>query len=439
MAPRWPPAGGRGASRPRLELALVFVLGLLLLPGLALAARDLIPIPPQVDFTTYYLAARALAAGQSPYDQAVLNRLAAEGGGLDVVAYIYPPVFAVLLRPLAMLPHPTAAAVWFWLNLAWLVAGVALVARWLALGPAALAAGLLWAALLPPTHDTLLLGQVNTLLLALVAGALLAVGREPRGAGGELAGGALLALAAVIKLFPAVFVLVLAAHGRWRAVAAFGVGVVALMAAGVGWGGGPALTATWLVEVLPRFSGGFPTPFNQSLELAVGRLFSPTPVTALWPGAPARPVTLAPLLDWPWLGVVLGYGASAAVAAVTAVALLRGWARLRPWARPVALAPLEVGLLMVGVLLVLPLSWYHYGPLLLIAWGAAWPAAAADRRLRLALLAGAMLYAAQRYWRVLATLGTPLLVSLGTLGMLILWAALLWRQVDPPEGADARR
>ncbi|HMQ35486.1 MAG TPA: hypothetical protein PKD53_32550, partial [Chloroflexaceae bacterium] len=60
-----------------LELALLALLGLVLLPGVALAARDLVPIPPQVDFTTYYLAARALAEGASPYDQATLNRLAA--------------------------------------------------------------------------------------------------------------------------------------------------------------------------------------------------------------------------------------------------------------------------------------------------------------------------------------------------------------------------
>ena len=68
-------------------------------PRLALAARDLIPIPAQRDFTTYYLAAQAQAQGLSPYDQAALNRLAAEQGRLQTYAYIYPPIFAALLRP----------------------------------------------------------------------------------------------------------------------------------------------------------------------------------------------------------------------------------------------------------------------------------------------------------------------------------------------------
>ncbi|HMQ35503.1 MAG TPA: glycosyltransferase 87 family protein, partial [Chloroflexaceae bacterium] len=347
-------------------------------------------------------------------------------GGLDVVAYIYPPVFAALLRPLAALPHGAAAALWFWLSLAWLALGVALTARWAGLGRAGLVAGLLWAAALPPTHDTLLLGQVNTLLLALVAGAFAAAGREPRGAWGEALAGALLALAAAIKLFPAVFVLVLAAHGRRRAVAAFALALAALMGAGA-LVAGPGLTWAWLAEVLPRYAGGFATPFNQSLALAIGRLFSPTEVTALWPGLPARRVVLAPLVARPALGLALGYGAAALVAAATAGALLRRWARLRPWARPTTLDPLEVGLLMAAALLALPLSWYHYGPLLLISWGAAWPHAATDRRLRLALLAGALVYGAQGYWRLLANLGAPALVSLGAAGMLVLWGALLWR------------
>ncbi len=428
------------AGRPRLaplELALLALLTLLLLPGLALAVRDLMPIPGQVDFTTYYLAAQALARGLSPYDQAVLNQLAAEQGGIPVVAYIYPPFFAVSLRPLAALPVGVAGALWFWLNILWLALGVALVVRWVGLGRAALAAGLLWAALLPPSHDTLLLGQVNTLLLALIAGAFALVGREPRGSWGAIAGGVLLAVAALIKLFPAVFVLVLAAHGRWRAVAAFGAGVVALTALGM-LAAGPALTATWLFEVLPRYSGGFPTPFNQSLELAIIRLFSPTQVTALWPGAPGRPVTLTPLADSPALGALLGYGLSAVVVAVTALALLRRWWPLRPWARPNAIEPLEVGLLMAAVLLILPLSWYHYGPLLLLAWGAAWPRAADDRRLRLALLASAAIYVAQLYWRYFANLGTPLLVSFGAAGGLLLWGALLWALLTTPRAAHAK-
>src|SRR5256885_16283323 len=51
----------------------------------------------QSDFTWYYMAAREILRGRSPF---------AAGG------YIYPPLLAFLLTPVAELPYP--AAQWIW-------------------------------------------------------------------------------------------------------------------------------------------------------------------------------------------------------------------------------------------------------------------------------------------------------------------------------------
>jgi hypothetical protein len=47
-----------------------------------------------------------------------------------------------------------------------------------------------------------------------------------------------------------------------------------------------------------------------------------------------------------------------------------------------------------------------------------------DRRARLLLILSAVALAFQRYWRLTANLGTPLLISFGTLGAGLLWLAL---------------
>ncbi|NTW97996.1 MAG: hypothetical protein HGB28_05545, partial [Oscillochloris sp.] len=106
---------------PLLERALLVMLGALLLPGLVIAFGDLVPIPTQLDFSAYYLAAQALGHGQSPYDMAVQRDLAAANGNLPVVPYLYPPAFAACVRPLATLPFPLANQIWLALNLLWLL------------------------------------------------------------------------------------------------------------------------------------------------------------------------------------------------------------------------------------------------------------------------------------------------------------------------------
>jgi hypothetical protein len=53
------------AAHPLSSLLLILTI-VLLVPGIILAARDLIPPPAQLDFATYYLAAQAVNQGYSP-------------------------------------------------------------------------------------------------------------------------------------------------------------------------------------------------------------------------------------------------------------------------------------------------------------------------------------------------------------------------------------
>src|ERR1051325_4179920 len=62
------------------------------------------------DFYAYWLAGRLVARGQNPYDLAAFADLARAVGIPSVVGggYSYPPLFAVLMEPLAALPFEIA-------------------------------------------------------------------------------------------------------------------------------------------------------------------------------------------------------------------------------------------------------------------------------------------------------------------------------------------
>lgn len=133
-----------------------------------------------------------------------------DGGVLLDLPFVYPPFAAALFAPLALLPLGV-------LKLLWTAAGLGLLA--VVVHRCAPRAGLPVAVLLAvvataldPVRTTLYLGQINIVLLALVAGDLL--GRPDsrwRGVG--------VGLAAAVKLTPLVFVGYLLVLRRWGAAA----------------------------------------------------------------------------------------------------------------------------------------------------------------------------------------------------------------------------
>ncbi len=182
----------------RLRLG-VFALALIgALAGLGSVAIHL-TTDPLIDFHAYYHAAARLNAGQTLY--------LPEADPFYPDFYRYPPLLAIALRPLALLPYETAALVWglFIVALALLTLvrlGVRRADTWLALGILGLPIG--WAVSIGQ-------GQVIvTLLLAI--GAPWAV-----------------ALAAQLKLVPALAAIYWLGRRDWRNLGRFVVVSAALV------------------------------------------------------------------------------------------------------------------------------------------------------------------------------------------------------------------
>jgi alpha-1,2-mannosyltransferase len=186
------------------------------------------------------------------------------GGVLLDLPFVYPPFAAVLFATLALLPLGL-------LKVLWTAAGVGLLA--FVVHRCAPRAG--WpvvvlvavvATALDPVRTTLYLGQINIVLLALVAGDLLGrPGSRFRGVG--------VGLAAAVKLTPLVFVAYLVATRRWRAAATALTTFVA--AAGLGFVVAPADSARFWLDgtflAADRISA-VDGPSNHSLNGLLARL-----------------------------------------------------------------------------------------------------------------------------------------------------------------------
>lgn len=164
----------------------------------------------RLDLDVYRLGARAWLSGRQVYGQ-----LPSVQSGLDL-GFTYPPISAVAMVPLAVVPARIAGIIMTGLTIGLLLAVIALFLRTAGLVPD-YRAGWRWAAavsplavLIEPVRTTLAFGQINVVLMALVAfDCLLPRTRWPRGV--------LVGVAAALKLTPAVFVLYFVATRQYRA------------------------------------------------------------------------------------------------------------------------------------------------------------------------------------------------------------------------------
>ena len=154
--------------------------------------------PYRIDLDVYRIGGRVWLSGGNLY-----GRLPPTRAGVRL-PFTYPPAAAVLLSPFSLVPMTVAVTVLTLVTIALLAVVLAVVLRHLG-GPRG---GPLWALawLLPPAlflepvRDTLAFGQVNVALMALVTlDCLTDIPRWPRGA--------LVGLAAAVKLTPLAFVL----------------------------------------------------------------------------------------------------------------------------------------------------------------------------------------------------------------------------------------
>lgn len=216
------------------------------------------------DFRVYYDAALLLRNGQPLYQ------------GIEGMVYLYPPLLAQLLMPLvAFLTLEQVWAVWFAFNVLLLVGMVALLsretrqARWL------------WVMtpLFLPITEALANGQVTVILLTLMAGAWLAVKRER----GVLAG-ILLALAAWLKVYPALLIIYFIWKRDWQVVRGAVIGGIAFGLLQVAISGPQALIEmSGVLFSLTNSGQDHLIPFNASILGFTSQLFQAHPnVSALF-------------------------------------------------------------------------------------------------------------------------------------------------------------
>ena len=201
-------------------------IGIVLLALVAVAAFVGRSHREMLDFDVYRVAGARAASAQPLYRT--------EDGHWQ---FKYLPAFALAIAPLAQLPPLAARALWFFLSVALLAL---LVNRSLALMPdrrrgSGLLVGLTVLAMGKFYVREIGLGQSNLLLAVLC---LAAVGCWYRRR--DIAAGALLAAATVVKPYAILFLPYLIARRKWSGVASFGAVMIAallLPALRYGWGG----------------------------------------------------------------------------------------------------------------------------------------------------------------------------------------------------------
>jgi hypothetical protein len=213
------------------SVAVVLGCALLVILAFSFAPRAVGKMP---DFEVYWTAAVRARAGEPLYR--------VEDGHYQ---FKYLPAFAVLAIPVGLLPLEIAKALWFAGSVVLLVAAVGLSITLLPqrMKPPWMLAAIVVVAMGKFYGHELVLGQVNVLLTVVVLLAL-----HSLTAAHEARAGLLFALAVVVKPYAVLFAPWLTARRRFQAIAAFLVGLLAVLALPValyGLAGTMALHRDW--------------------------------------------------------------------------------------------------------------------------------------------------------------------------------------------------
>jgi alpha-1,2-mannosyltransferase len=392
--------------RERVLLMLVVIAAGYYLTWSVVQWVTLTPAALRFDFVNYFGGAQAAAHGTDIY--ADFKR--SWGTESWVVAYIYPPFFALLLAPLTALGLLAAARIWMLVVHAAFLAALALTLR---IHPELSRSGrrlfLLASFTFMPVYLNLKFQQVATLWLLLLTATLWAALRKREGLAGFF-----IATAASLKVSPIFLIPLFARLGRWRVALLAGVTLVAVTVVSM-----VAAPGSWqfFTVVLPRIGLGTANWDNGSIDGLVSRI-----------------VELAPGL--------LG-GATEAVAKVAIVAAavivigITLW-HARPSIEQAWTLRLSVAALITSLLIVSSVTWQHHLVTLLlpIATALAWIAVRRPGARYAGGLAAAyiMCWMDRRAFPLPADLqvhspGQAALVLAGTsvklAGLLLLWLLLL--------------
>jgi alpha-1,2-mannosyltransferase len=311
-----------------------------------------------IDLRVYRMGGSLLLHGGQLYEAHLA------GSGLP---FTYPPFAAVMMVPLAIVPWPVAVSVWTWVSVLCLAAiwWVSLPARlrtgrmgvWLLVG---LTAGSL---ILEPVWQTLQFGQINLLLTAMILLDLVAAPqRRWRGA--------LVGVAAGLKLTPLLFVAFLVVTGQWRALRNALLGLV--ISVGIGFAVVPNQSWDYWTQVVRDAErvGGLAFTANQSVLGFLTRLGGDAAyVRPLW-FVISAPLALAGL----WMARRMWFRDERLLAvSVCALAALFAspvsWSHHWVWAIPLGVCLVQrtrgavavaVGVVWFGVFALGPIWWVPY-------------------------------------------------------------------------------
>jgi len=289
---------------------------------------DAIPTPGPSDFGFYYDAARHILHGESPF-------LTAD--------YIYPPLLALALVPIASFDYFTARWIWFVFSHACLLASALLLWRrlgsdWIATAVIAFVWGAGWVA-----QDSFVTGQPDLILTLLIVVAC--VGFSPLQ-------GAASGVGFAIKLIPGVLGLLAPLERNWRSFAAFLATAAFLMA--IPW----AFVAFLRGPIGPAntdYLFGTPCVLSWSVPSVALRLLEPPAADGKLPNDWITGWDLPRLHLSAQQKVVSFSAALATLTAGIAVLLFRTRGRLSADQLPIA------GTALVALALAAsPIAWWHY-------------------------------------------------------------------------------
>lgn len=185
----------------------------------------------KADYIVFYAAAKLILAGHGGalYDFRVLARteravVSPYTLRYGVLPFIYPPYFAVVFVPLALLPYTASFLVWLAANVAMLAASLRALVRYARLRREDGLLFVLAAVSFLPVLVCLIQGQTSILILASLTAGFFALR-----AGRDWTAGLCLALALTKPPYLVPLILMLAVRGRWRAAGGFVAGFAALV------------------------------------------------------------------------------------------------------------------------------------------------------------------------------------------------------------------
>jgi hypothetical protein len=319
--------------------------------------RDLRPPPDRgLDFFQDWASARNRLEGLPIYTRHDVSAARYLGVRVDttdsffVPVNAHPPTSVLLALPLARLGYSNAFLAWNLLSLLAFGVSLWLVGRELGvpLSPWSVFPAITLLLLCFPVRLHVEEGQLAMVLLLLITGAWVAYRR-----GRPAWAGALLAAATAIKLFPGFLFLFFLLRRQWRALVGGAVSFT-LLAVLTGAILGPDIYPIYLREVLPQVGDYRSGWGNVSLPGIWFKLFDPL----------TERMRIEPLWRSPALARA---GALASCALVVAIL-----ARLTLRVRSRSEEDRAFGLAVTAMLLVSPLTWEHYLPLLLIPLAVLW-------------------------------------------------------------------